>query len=57
MQFVSPLRERVRTYLDDPAELDHILAKGAQRARGVAASTLASVHEKIGFLPPANSQA
>ena len=27
---------------------------GAERARGVAASTLATVHEKIGFLPPAH---
>src|SRR5918998_5388586 len=50
--FVGPLRERVRAYLDDPAELDRILARGAERARGVAASTLASVHDKIGFLPP-----
>ncbi len=57
VQFVSPLRERVRAYLDDPAELDRVLARGAERARGVAASTLATVHEKIGFLPPANSQA
>jgi tryptophanyl-tRNA synthetase len=52
-EFVSPLRERVRAYLDDPAELDRVLARGAERARGVAASTLATVHEKIGFLPPA----
>jgi tryptophanyl-tRNA synthetase len=51
-EFVSPLRERVRTYRDDPAELDRILARGAERARGVAAATLADVHEKIGFLPP-----
>jgi len=57
VQFVSPLRERVRAYLNDPAELDRVLARGAERARGVAASTLATVHEKIGFLPPANSQA
>jgi tryptophanyl-tRNA synthetase len=49
---VSPLRERVTAYLDDPAELDRILARGAERARGVAASTLADVHDKIGFLPP-----
>ena len=53
-EFVSPLRERVRAYLDDPAELDRILARGAERARGIAGSTLADVHEKIGFLPPAS---
>ena len=53
-EFVSPLRERVTAYLDDPAELDRILARGAERARGVAASTLATVYDRIGFLPPAN---
>jgi tryptophanyl-tRNA synthetase len=52
-EFVSPLRERVRAFTDDPAELDRILARGAQRARGIAASTLGTVYDKIGFLPPA----
>jgi tryptophanyl-tRNA synthetase len=51
--FVTPLRERVRTYLDDPAELDAVLARGAARAREVAGATLADVHTKVGFLPPA----
>ena len=50
--FVSPLRQRVSQYLDDPAELDRVLARGATRAGEVAGSTLAAVHEKIGFLPP-----
>ena len=51
-EFVAPLRERVRSYLDDPAELDLILARGAARAREVSSATLAAVHERIGFLPP-----
>jgi tryptophanyl-tRNA synthetase len=51
-QFVEPLRERVRTYRDDPAELDRVLARGATRAREISAATLTLVHEKIGFLPP-----
>ncbi|WP_219418089.1 tryptophan--tRNA ligase [Pseudonocardia nigra] len=50
--FVEPLRERVRVYRDDPAELDRVLARGATRAREVAGRTLATVHERIGFLPP-----
>src|SRR6201991_195011 len=50
--FVEPLRKRVRDFLDDPAELDRILAHGATRAREVSGATLATVHEKIGFLPP-----
>ena len=53
--FVSPLRKRVEAYRNDPAELDRILARGAERAREVAASTLAAVHDRIGFLPPANA--
>ena len=54
-EFVSPLRDRVRAYLDDPAELDRILARGAGRAREVAAATLANVYDKVGFLPPATT--
>jgi len=50
--FVEPLRERVQGYLDDPAELDRVLARGATRAGEVAGATLAAVHGKIGFLPP-----
>jgi tryptophanyl-tRNA synthetase len=52
VEFTTPLAERVRLYLDDPAELDRILARGATRAREVSSATLAAVHEKIGFLPP-----
>ncbi|MDN5932214.1 MAG: tryptophan--tRNA ligase [Pseudonocardia sp.] len=50
--FTGPLAERVQGYLDDPAELDRVLARGATRARDIAGATLAAVHEKIGFLPP-----
>ena len=50
--FVSPLRERVRAYLDDPAELDRILARGAERARGVAASTLPPFTRRSGSCRP-----
>jgi tryptophanyl-tRNA synthetase len=50
-EFVAPLRAKVQVYLDDPAELDRVLALGATHAGEVAGSTLARVHEKIGFLP------
>ncbi|MGQ0573681.1 MAG: tryptophan--tRNA ligase [Pseudonocardia sp.] len=50
--FVAPLRATVQGYLDDPAELDRVLRHGATRAGEVAGSTLAAVHERIGFLPP-----
>jgi tryptophanyl-tRNA synthetase len=51
--FVTPVRERTQQLLDDPAELQRILAQGAARAREVAARTVADVYDKVGFLPPA----
>ncbi|MFC0581655.1 tryptophan--tRNA ligase [Micrococcoides hystricis] len=48
---LSPIRERALELLDDKAELDRILAIGAQKAREVAAPVLADVYEKVGFLP------
>ncbi|MFD2466674.1 tryptophan--tRNA ligase [Amycolatopsis silviterrae] len=51
VDWVTPLQESVQSYLDDVAELDRILAAGARRAREVASATLASVYERIGFLP------
>ena len=50
--FTAPLAERVRGYLDDPAELDRVLAAGAARAREVAGATLEAVYDRVGFLPP-----
>ena len=50
--FTAPLAERVRGYLDDPAELDRVLATGAARAREVAGATLATVYDRVGFLRP-----
>ncbi|GGS24052.1 MULTISPECIES: tryptophan--tRNA ligase [Actinokineospora] len=48
--FAGPVRDTVKSYMDDPAELDKILASGAQRAREVAAATLARVYDRVGFL-------
>ncbi|WP_414935808.1 tryptophan--tRNA ligase [Amycolatopsis sp. cmx-11-51] len=53
VDWVTPVQERVQSYLDDVAELDKALALGAQRAREVASVTLRNVYENIGFLPPA----
>jgi tryptophanyl-tRNA synthetase len=52
-EFVTPLRDAVKTYTDDPAELDKVLARGADRARAVAADTLRIAYDRIGFLAPA----
>ncbi|MET7567941.1 tryptophan--tRNA ligase [Streptomyces sp. NPDC005492] len=51
VEFVTPFRERTEQYLDDPETLDSILAKGAEKARAVAAETLAQTYDRVGFLP------
>src|SRR3954452_6375756 len=48
---IGPFRERLHEHLADPAELDAIVARGAARARDVAAGTPADVYAKVGFLP------
>ncbi|GAA0932711.1 MULTISPECIES: tryptophan--tRNA ligase [Streptomyces] len=53
VEWVTPFRERTQEYLGDPATLDGILAKGADKARAVAAETLAATYDKVGFLPAA----
>ncbi|MGW8768728.1 tryptophan--tRNA ligase [Streptomyces sp. NPDC055815] len=51
VDFVTPFRARTQEYLDDPETLDSVLAKGAEKARAVAAETLAQTYERMGFLP------
>lgn len=50
---LRPMREGVATYLDDPHQLDDILADGAARAQHVAQATLVRVYEALGLLPRA----
>ncbi len=52
-EWVRPYQERTRMFLDDPAQLDKLLAIGAEKARAVAEPTLRMVYERIGFLAPA----
>jgi tryptophanyl-tRNA synthetase len=51
VEFVTPFRTRTLELLDDRAELDAVLARGAERAREVASRTLADVYDRVGFLP------
>ncbi|AJT64859.3 Tryptophan--tRNA ligase 1 [Streptomyces lydicus] len=51
VDFVTPFRDRTQAYLDDPETLDAVLAKGAEKARAVAAETLATTYDRLGFLP------
>ncbi|WP_037801056.1 tryptophan--tRNA ligase [Streptomyces sp. LaPpAH-108] len=51
VEFVTPFRERTQQYLDDTETLDAVLAKGAEKARAIAAETLAQAYDRVGFLP------
>ncbi len=53
--WVRPIQERTRAYLDDPAQLDKLLAIGAEKARAVASETLKTVYDRVGFLAPASN--
>jgi tryptophanyl-tRNA synthetase len=48
---LRPIRERYHQLLADPAELDHILATGAEHARSVAEPKIREVMRKVGFIP------
>ncbi|MBC7401553.1 MAG: tryptophan--tRNA ligase [Microbacteriaceae bacterium] len=47
----APVRARALALLDDPAELDRVLAGNADRAAAIADKTLATVYDRIGLLP------
>ena len=49
----APVRQRYAELMADPAYLDQVLAQGADRAREVAAVTMAAVRDRIGLLAPA----
>lgn len=49
----APIRSRALELLDDPAELDRILARNADRAAEIANATLAKAYDRIGLLPRA----
>ena len=46
---LAPIGEAMRRYLSDPAEIDRILAQGAERAREISEPVLAQVKRKVGF--------
>lgn len=54
LDWVRPFQQRTQTYLDDPAQLDALLAQGAQRAAELAEPTLQRAYDTVGFLPPAS---
>jgi tryptophanyl-tRNA synthetase len=51
VEFVSPIKARVDELTADLAELEAVLAGGAERANHVAAKTVQRVYDRLGFLP------
>ncbi|MBI1351092.1 MAG: tryptophan--tRNA ligase [Actinomycetales bacterium] len=51
VETIRPIRERVNEYLQDPAELHHLMSIGAHKARATAAKTLDDVYQRVGFIP------
>ena len=49
IHFIKPIRERAAALRSDPAKIDEILAKGAEKARKSAAATLLEVRKALGF--------
>ncbi|MBI4936298.1 MAG: tryptophan--tRNA ligase [Actinobacteria bacterium] len=48
---LTPIQQRYRELMDDPAELQKLLRKGAAKARTVASATLARTQAAIGMTP------
>ena len=52
VDYLAPVRERYEGLRPDEAQLEGVLAAGAERARAIAADTLADVREAMGVGPP-----
>ncbi len=52
IESLRPIRERYYQLMDDPAELDRILAIGAEQARAVAEPKMTLILERVGFVLP-----
>jgi tryptophanyl-tRNA synthetase len=46
---MAPIGAEMRRLLADTAEIDRVLADGAERAQAIAAPTLAEVKKLVGF--------
>ena len=50
IKYFAPYREKYEYYMQNPAEIDKILQKGAEKARKVAKENLKLVKQTIGVL-------
>jgi tryptophanyl-tRNA synthetase len=51
VEFVAPIKARVDELTGDLAELEAVLATGAEKANDVAGKTVQRVYDRLGFLP------
>jgi len=49
VQFIAPIADEYARLIADPAEIDRILAKGAERARAAAEPVIAEVRDRVGY--------
>ncbi len=52
IEAIAPIRARYRELMNDRAELDRLMAIGAERARAVAEPKVMEMKEKMGFIVP-----
>jgi tryptophanyl-tRNA synthetase len=52
VETVAPIQERYRTLRADPAELQRLLARGAEKARKASEPTLEAMYDRMGFVKP-----
>jgi tryptophanyl-tRNA synthetase len=50
VEAVTPIQERYRELRADPAELQRLLARGAEKARKASEPTLAAMFDRMGFV-------
>ncbi|WBQ12043.1 tryptophan--tRNA ligase [Hyphomonadaceae bacterium BL14] len=49
VQFIAPIADEYARLIADPAEIDRILASGAERARAAAEPVIAEVRDRVGY--------
>jgi tryptophanyl-tRNA synthetase len=52
VELLSPIRDRYEHLLADHAELERLLARGAEKAREASAPTLQEMYDRMGFVRP-----
>jgi tryptophanyl-tRNA synthetase len=50
VEAIVPIQERYRALRSDPAELQRLLARGAEKAAEASAPTLAAIYDRMGFV-------